>query len=275
VIGFVGSVFSPYYAIARRKGAGTAEDHVAFNVVLYGAGFRRWAMTERNGTSLQRDAVHLRIGPSAMEWRNGALHLTIDERCAPIPRRLRGRIVVRPSAALDLSVVIDGQGRHRWTPLAPCARVEVAFDQPDMQWSGHGYLDGNDGDVALEADFKSWAWSRAGLSDGGAVVLYDAVRRDGTRLEWAGRFDAGGGLALIAMPPRHDLARGFWGVARPAHGEAAPRLLRKLEDGPFYTRSLIATVLCGEAVTAVHESLSLERFDKPWVQGLLPFLMPR
>jgi carotenoid 1,2-hydratase len=33
--------------------------------------------------------------------------------------------------------------------------------------------------------------------------------------------------------------------------------------------------LLGEDVTAVHESLSLDRFDTPWVQFMLPFKAPR
>ena len=40
VIAFIGSVFSPYYALARRRGAGDPLDHCALNVALYGAGGR-------------------------------------------------------------------------------------------------------------------------------------------------------------------------------------------------------------------------------------------
>jgi hypothetical protein len=50
IIGFVGSVFSPYYAWARRpraQHAPRALDHCAINVALYGPGRGRWAMTER------------------------------------------------------------------------------------------------------------------------------------------------------------------------------------------------------------------------------------
>src|SRR6056297_1090452 len=40
---FVGSVFSPYYAKARRKALTPAENHCAFNTILYGpAGKKRW-----------------------------------------------------------------------------------------------------------------------------------------------------------------------------------------------------------------------------------------
>ena len=47
IIAFIGSVFSPYYAWARRKGDAGPENHVAVNVALYGKGGKRWSMTER------------------------------------------------------------------------------------------------------------------------------------------------------------------------------------------------------------------------------------
>jgi carotenoid 1,2-hydratase len=38
---------------------------------------------------------------------------------------------------------------------------------------------------------------------------------------------------------------------------------------------VVSAEVHGEAVTAVHESLSLDRFSARWVQGLLPYRMPR
>jgi carotenoid 1,2-hydratase len=37
----------------------------------------------------------------------------------------------------------------------------------------------------------------------------------------------------------------------------------------------VAARWSGHDVTAMHESLSLDRFDSRWVQTLLPFRMPR
>ena len=48
-----------------------------------------------------------------------------------------------------------------------------------------------------------------------------------------------------------------------------------LEDGPFYSRSLIDTWHAGQPLHEVHESLSLTRFASRWVQVLLPVRMPR
>jgi hypothetical protein len=48
-----------------------------------------------------------------------------------------------------------------------------------------------------------------------------------------------------------------------------------LENTPFYTRSVLATHLLGEPVTAMHESVYLDRFSTRWVQAMLPFRIPR
>jgi carotenoid 1,2-hydratase len=54
LIAFVGSVFSPYYAWARRKGNADPENHCALNVAIYSKGASRWAMTERGAGSCHR-----------------------------------------------------------------------------------------------------------------------------------------------------------------------------------------------------------------------------
>ena len=78
------------------------------------------------------------------------------------------------------------------------------------------------------------------------------------------------------MPPTADLPRAFWGVARPGRAEAGDlRLVRTLEDAPFYTRSLVRSAMHGTSVLGVHESLDLDRFASRWVQLMLPFRMPR
>ena len=43
LIAFIGSVFSPYYAWARRRGPADPQNHCALNVALYGPGGNRWA----------------------------------------------------------------------------------------------------------------------------------------------------------------------------------------------------------------------------------------
>lgn len=267
-------MFSPYYAAARRRGHSPAAAHCAVNLALYGEGGHRWAMTERSERGLRQSADRLAIGPSALHWRGDRLEIDVDEITAPWPARLRGRIVLHPRAGTPLDVALDTAGRHRWTPIAPSARVEVALDKPGLRWSGTGYLDANAGSEPLEQCFTDWTWSRAALPDGRTAITYDVQRREGPPMALALAIDAQGRASEVEPPPAARLPRAGWGVQRPARGTDC-RLLATLEDGPFYARSLMEATLLGQRVQAVHESLSLTRFSRRWVQAMLPFRMPR
>jgi carotenoid 1,2-hydratase len=54
-----------------------------------------------------------------------------------------------------------------------------------------------------------------------------------------------------------------------------PAVIETLESAPFYARSIIETTLDGQRLEAFHESVSLRRFEKRWVQMLLPVRLPR
>jgi carotenoid 1,2-hydratase len=272
----VGSVFSPYYAWARRGGEPDPLNHCALNVALYGPRAGRWSMTERGAAAVGRDKDRLALGRSTLEWRGDALTIDIDEVCAPLPRRLRGSIRLVPIALGEHSYALDAGGRHRWTPFAPCARVQVRLVEPDLRWSGVAYLDSNFGEEPLEDAFREWTWSRASLPES-TVVLYDVTPRDAAPYSLALKFGEHGGVAPIEPPPLVALPTTGWRIKRhtradPGHGA---RVVKTLEDGPFYSRTQLATHLTGQAAPAVHESLDLNRFKSRWVQWLLPFRMPR
>ena len=81
LIAFVGSVFSPYYAWARRRsGTASALAHNAINLSLLRDGRRLWTMTERGAGALQRDARTLSVGPSRLHWHDHTLTVDVDER---------------------------------------------------------------------------------------------------------------------------------------------------------------------------------------------------
>ncbi len=275
LIAFIGSVFSPWYRLARLRGGGDPTQHCAMNVSVYGRR-RRWAMTERGRGALHRTADTLAIGPSSLRWDGMALTAEFDEVTAPLPRRLRGTIRLHPHGLATRQVALDAAGRHRWSPIAPGARVEVVLRDPGLSWQGHAYFDTNAGDEPLEDGFTRWDWCRARLRQGVAVV-YHGDRTDGSAFCTALRYDARGEAEDFAPPPAADLGRSFWGLRMGTRADpgAAPRVTQRLEDAPFYARSVIATRLCGEDATAVHESLSLPRFTSPLVQAMLPFKAPR
>jgi carotenoid 1,2-hydratase len=276
LIAFIGSVFSPYYKFARGRGPADPANHCALNVALYGRADRRWAMTERGRRHLHRTTNTLSIGTSALTWQDDGLTIHIDETCAPIPRRLRGTVRVFPRLWPGASYSLDAEGQHRWSPLAPLARVEVALTQPAQHWSGEGYLDSNAGAVPLESSFRRWNWSRAPLRDG-AAILYDVVRRDGSTQNLSLRFDRAGRIDDLAAPAVIDLPRTGWRLPRGTRADAADgaSVTTTFTDAPFYARSLLRTRIAGEQATAMHESLSMTRFTAPVVQAMLPFRMPR
>ncbi len=278
IIVFLGSVFSPWYTLARRlHGADqvAAEDHACFHVALYGRP-SRWAMTERRRGAVSRGRTSLAIGPSSVRWDGSTLVMDIDEIGAPLPQRIRGTVRVHPSALTGARFTLDDAGRHRWTPLAPASRVEVRLDRPGLSWSGPGYLDGNDGDRPLEADFAHWDWCRA-PTESGATILYNAERLEGGEQSLALDVGPGGIVRPFDPPPRAALAPTHWRVGRQTRADPGhvPRVRQTLTDSPFYARSVIETRLRGQDLVAVHESLDMRRFTQPWVQVMLPFRVPR
>lgn len=274
LIAFLGSVFSPYYAWARARGKGDPLAHCAINVALYGPS-SRWCMTERSQPVVTRTSDSLRIGPSGLNWHDNHLRIDISERAAPLPRRIRGRIKVYPAIHAGNQVQLDPNGHHRWTPVFPSAQVDVSLTTPGLDWRGQGYLDHNAGSEPLEHGFQRWSWLRAATRSG-PVVLYDTELKQGKSQTMALRFANSGEMEPLPSPKAVALPHSRWGIARPTRSDnGRARLHATWEDTPFYARSLIGTQLLGERVTAVHESLSLQRFSAPWVRLLLPFRMPR
>jgi carotenoid 1,2-hydratase len=296
-IAFIGSVFSPRYARARRAAARdasgiAAERFAAINLaVVRKRGAKLWVMNEH--AELARDAESLQIGSSRLRWAHDEagehLRLDLDERATRFFGRpgepVRGSIRLYPAAIFAPRIALDRQRpvpRHRWYPVAPHARVELELDAPslgELRFSGSGYHDVNEGDEPLEAGFRRWNWSRAELGPGRSAILYDVVARDGS-----GQVDPRGWmfmperraieqLEVDALAPELALPPTRWRVARAMRSEAGhpPRLISTLEDTPFYSRNLIAARIAGHEVSAVHESLDCERFANRGVQFLLGF----
>jgi carotenoid 1,2-hydratase len=166
-----------------------------------------------------------------------------------------------PTALTDRTFGLDAAGRHRWSPIAPDARVEVTLERPDLRWSGHGYFDTNAGARPLEDDFSIWNWSRAKLKRGSAV-LYAVEGRPpiAIRIDPSGAVEAFEPPARAALPPTP-----LWRMPRETRADpaAAARVARTLEDSPFYSRSVIETRVLGETATAMHESCRWRASARP------------
>lgn len=279
VIAFLGSAFSPYYAWRSRKAGEKANpyDHVSINVAVYGAGGYRWSMTERGEHALLRRRDSLSIGPSRLAWStDGSLVIDIDEIAVPIPRRIRGRLLVRPEVRGDRAFQLDPSGRHVWQPIAPRARIDVEWANPPGAWTGSAYVDHNRGDEPLVAAFRGWGWSRS-IESERTRIFYDLAPTCGASRSLVIEYGSSGTPHEIEAPPLANYGRSMWRLPLAARSDPGvrPRMLERWEDGPFYARSLIEHVVCGEPIRSVHETLSLERLALPLVQAMLPFRMPR
>ena len=267
-------MFSPYYALARRRGRADPENHCALNVALYGDAGHRWSMTERGRNSIARNASSFMIGPSAMRWEEGSLVIDIEEVTVPVPSRLKGQVRLTPSAICGHEVRLDPQGQHIWRPVAPFSRIEVTLEKPALRWSGVGYHDSNWGEVPLEDSFESWVWSRAALKDG-AAIIYDTVLKDGSAKAFALHVASDGAVSDLDVPARLDLPTTFWRMKRHTRSASIVKPVSLLEDSPFYSRTWLRVRTNDGEASAFHESLSLSRFRNRIVQMMLPFRMPR
>jgi carotenoid 1,2-hydratase len=270
VIGFVGSVFSPWYAWSGRR---DPQNHACINVVTYGPG-GRFCMTDRGRAALTQTRDALSVGPSAMEWQGDRLVITVDEVSTwPWVSRVKGTITIHPQAITGVEAQLHP--RHIWRPFAPSARIEVALSQGHT-WQGHGYFDANFGTAALEADFDTWTWGRFAGRDI-TTCFYDAKLRDRTRLDLAVTVARDGTVTRRAPPAVAHLPRSRWGVARPtrADGGTTPRQTLPMLDAPFYTRAAATTQIDGEVCHGTHEALDLRRFRLPGLKAMLATRVPR
>lgn len=271
-------MFSPYYARARarsRWGMADPLEHCAINVAVYGPGVDTWVLSEYGQGEVERSADRLRVGRSSVAWEGDCLVVRFDERTAVFGQRVAGVVRLYPSALPAAPVHIDPRGHHTWWGVAPHAHVEAELSHPALRLRGSGYHDANFGEEPLEAAFLDWNWSRASLPDR-TMVLYDARRVDGSELRLGRVFDQGGRARPLEAPRRALLGRTRWLLPRSTRTDGGDaRVVRTLEDTPFYARSELQTSLDGQRVVAVHESLSLERFASPMVQTMLPFRIRR
>ena len=274
VIAMLGNAFSPRWARARKHDPTSCSlDFSTMNVALRAGGASRWALTERARASVSRDADHVAIGTSAMTWQNGDLVVDIDERTAPWRERLRGRVRLTPLAGSDLVVDLDPEGVHTWSPRIPIAGVQVDFEEPRVRFRGTGYFDMNRGECPLEETFASWSWSRVSDGERGEIA-YDVALRDGTTRARSFRGACGEDLVVAVHDEVVELPVTRFGLPRRARGgEGSTTLVRTLEDGPFYARSVVTTTLAGQRAIGIHETVSLDRFRSPWVKFLVPFRM--
>lgn len=212
-----------------------------------------------------------------MTWTGKSLVIDVNELSSfPLISRVRGQITITPRAISSVELPLTTDGAHIWRPFAPASDIRVNLEARGWQWSGHGYFDANFGTRSLEEDFSFWTWGRYPTASG-ATCIYDALRRDGSRLDTAIAFDADGNAQTVDAPPRTAFKRSLWQVKRETRADPGimPTQVLNMLDAPFYSRSVVQTQLNGEVVTGVHEALDLDRFRSPIIKSMLATRVPR
>lgn len=247
-------------------------DHCGVNAVLYRRRGGRWVMTQIPQTQVQRNPQELHMSGSTITREGSLIRISLEEKAAVWGQRLRGQVTLHLEGGLDAPRALDQAADHAWWPVGARAKAEVKLDAPGLAFSGSAYHDCNFGRVPLEHTFARWTWSRGQAQDG-VAILYDTVEKSG-HCSQLGLYLGKCGVRSIEAPHRVSLGKGLWGMPDETRSESLarpPELLRRLEDTPFYNRSLIRSTLLGQDCVSVHESLSLDRFTQGWVQFLLPF----
>lgn len=243
------------------------------NIALYRPGGDRWALTERGRGALLRSQDGLSIGDSSIAWEGEALIARFSERCSPFGQPLSGQLRLYPERWDGRPIALGGDDAHHWWPIAPLARAEVELDQPALAFNGQAYLDANHGREPLEAGFLRWSWARLSAGDR-AMIVYDAHTRGGARRTLVRRYDPSGlqELSPALLRPK-QLGLSGWRLPQELLVDPSTEVQveRTLEDTPFYARTSLQATVGGVRGSGVQETLSLDRFEKRWVQALLGF----
>jgi len=233
-------------------------------------------MTERGPRHVQRDATHFQIGPSDLHWNGQSLEIRIKERSLPFGQKVTGHVKVFPEQLFHYSVGLDQQKKHRWGPIAPTSRIEVALQEPNISWQGHAYLDSNEGDEPINRPFKDWDWARALLKDQSTAVVYDVREKNGHENLLALKFKSDGQVEDFEIGSRQALPLTLWKIQRHLRSDKNNlSVIQDLEDTPFYSRSILKGHWLGEDLVCMHETLNVPRFSSMVVQMMLPWRMPR
>ncbi|HYI03118.1 carotenoid 1,2-hydratase [Hyalangium sp.] len=262
----VGSLFSPRYSVAARRG-GLPREHCSVNFALYHRGVRRrWVLSEYPVME-QESPSRLRIGHSTLSYEGKKVRMEVDERTAPWGCRVRARLVLEPLTPSGDEVQLVPGLPHWWQPMAPRARAWLEVDTEGVRAEGLGYHDTNHGEEPLGGRLSGWHWSRTHgeqetavdyLLPGGAAPVRVTAGPWGVRCERGSRGEA--------VPTE----RTGWGLRVPRHlraGNTVVGVPRLLESSPFYARVEARQ----EGLDTLGEVADFRRFHSPLIRWMAHF----
>ncbi len=251
VIFMIGSLFSPRYSSAVKKGA-SPRQHAAVNFALYEKGVRKlWVLSEYQ--SVEAHAQTLSIGQSTLHARDdGSLVAQVNDTTAIWGKPVEATLELIPEGPGHAPIrLVDGL-EHWWQPIAPRARATLKVPKLGLELEGRGYHDGNFGDVPLGSDLRGWDWVRSHSNDRTSITY----RPWNAAASW--QVDVDGQAATS-----HQVANGPPVSSRTAWGLPVPKLQdsKLLESSPFYARLESGRDTLGEAA-------DFQRFHSPWIRWM-------
>ncbi|MDQ3264363.1 MAG: carotenoid 1,2-hydratase [Myxococcota bacterium] len=265
VIFMVGSLFSPHYSRAGRRG-GHPRAHSAINVAVYRNGERKsWVLSEYPDALLEEDGGCLRIGRSTLRLAaDGRLTAEVQERTAPWGKPLELRLELTPEGPGHPAIRLVEGLEHWWQPHAPRARARVWLPGESLVFEGRAYHDGNHGSVPLGSDLRGWDWLRT--HDGERTTISYRPWHPRTSRSWQVEVDARS--LQVSQPPlaAGPTTRTSWGLKVPCRLGLQTQV-SLLESSPFYAR------LEAEegGVHALGEVADFRRFHSPWFRWMAHF----
>lgn len=249
VIFMIGSIFSPRYSSALKRGA-TPRQHAAVNFALYEKGVRRrWVLSEYSDA--QTDGLTLKIGESTMQANpDGGLSVELLETTPLWGKPVEARLELSPEGPGHEPIRLVAGLRHWWQPIAPRARATLTMPSLGLKLEGRGYHDGNHGDVPLGGDLRGWNWTRSHTPDRTTITY----RTWSTAPAWQVEVEEQSlSVTQLALPPEPS-TRTAWGLPVPRH-------LTLLESSPFYARMETGRDTLGEVA-------DFQRFHQPWIRWM-------
>ncbi len=260
----VGSLFSPRYAVAARRG-GRPGEHCAVNFALYHRGARRcWVLTEYPGLE-RASARRLRIGGSWLSYEQGRVRMEVEERTAPWGRPVRARLELEPRTGAGEEVELVAGLPHWWQPVAPRARAWLEVETEGVAAEGLGYHDMNHGAELLGARLRGWHWAR---THGARETVVDYVLPEEVVRVTVGAEGVRCERERGAEGPRTELTG--WGLRVPRQLRAGNQVVgsaRLLESSPFYAR----VAARAQGLEALGEVADFQRFHSPWIRWMAHF----
>lgn len=274
-IAMVGNIFSPSYHRAKLATSADPWAHCAFNLAIYAPTQEWWVFSEYIQSEANINAREMTVGPNHIQNDGLSYRCQFSERTATLLNvgscDVEGEFEISAPAFMDVDFSVDPKQEHIWKPIAPFARFSMRLKNPNLQFSGNGYIDHNHSAAAPEQTLSQWRWARYHLPSHEAELMFYIKDIAGEEKRLHLLFDAHGhhiGDATYASSYR----RHRWGLNsmldRP-HGKLSK--IENMEDAPFYSRNALHLETSKGPVRGISEHIDFDRFKKPWVQFLTPF----